>query len=734
MKKIYLDYNATTPLHEEVIEAMRPYLGKYFGNPSSSHWFGAQTKKAIENARKQLAELINCNPDEIIFTSGGTESNNYAIKGFVFANKSKGNHIITSGVEHPAVTEVCKYLEKQGFNVTYLPVDETGLVNVNDVEEAITTQTILISIMHANNEVGTIQPISGITSIARKHQIAVHTDAAQSIGKILVDVEELNVDLLSVAGHKFYAPKGIGALYIRRGTQLEKQIHGADHEQNLRAGTENVLEIVGIGKAAEITKRDLEKSHLHLKSMRDRLLMKLSERIKNLKINGHADLCLPNTLNISFKNIDANTLLSELSNIGASAGAACHSDKTEISSVLTAMNVSYGEALGAVRFSTGRYTTSQEIDEAANQIVQAYKHILQTEEKGNQTQHESEKIKLTQYTHGMGCACKIKPQVLEKIIRDNPFPDDPNVLVGMNTADDAAVYKLDEETAIVKTIDFFTPMVDDPYYFGAIGAANALSDIYAMGAEPLFALNIVGFPVNRLPLEVLDNILKGANDKASEAGINILGGHSIDDNEPKYGMVVTGKVHPEKILTNANAQPGDVILLTKPIGTGIISTAIKKGIANDNTVDTVVKIMSTLNKTAAQIMKSYPVHSCTDVTGFGLLGHLLEITRYSKVNAEIYIDKIPVIPGTYNFASANIIPGGTLNNLDFVTKSTKWGQNIAKIQKIVLSDAQTSGGLLIFIPDKFAKQLIHDLHKQGISEASTIGVITGKGMGTINVY
>ncbi|MQY80463.1 MAG: aminotransferase class V-fold PLP-dependent enzyme, partial [Bacteroidetes bacterium] len=234
MKKIYLDYNATTPLHEEVIEAMRPYLGDYFGNPSSSHWFGAQTRKAVENARKQVAALINCNPDEIIFTSGGTESNNYAIKGLAFANKSKGNHIITSAIEHPAVTEVCKYLEEQGFDITYLPVDETGLVNVKKVEESITPQTILITIMHANNEVGTIQPIVSIASIARKHQIAVHTDAAQSIGKIPVDVKELNVDLLSVAGHKFYAPKGIGALYIRRGIRLEKQIHGADHEQNLR--------------------------------------------------------------------------------------------------------------------------------------------------------------------------------------------------------------------------------------------------------------------------------------------------------------------------------------------------------------------------------------------------------------------------------------------------------------------------------------------------------------------
>lgn len=734
MKKIYLDYNATTPLHEEVIEAMKPYLGDYFGNPSSSHWFGTQTRKAVENARKQVAALINCNPDEIIFTSGGTESNNYAIKGFAFANKSKGNHIITSAIEHPAVTEVCKYLEEQGFDITYLPVDETGLVNVKKVEESITPQTILITIMHANNEVGTIQPIVSIASIARKHQIAVHTDAAQSIGKIPVDVKELNVDLLSVAGHKFYAPKGIGALYIRRGIQLEKQIHGADHEQNLRAGTENVLEIVGFGKACEIAKRDLNKNHSFFKSMRDRLLQKLSARIKNLKVNGHPDLCLPNTLNVSFKNIDANTLLSELENIAASAGAACHSDKTEISSVLTAMNVSYEEALGAIRFSTGRFTTPREIDQATGQIVEAYQRIIQNTDTSNFTPSTPEKIKLTQYTHGLGCACKLKPQILEKIIRNNPIPDDPNVLVGVSTSDDAAVYKLNEDTAIVKTIDFFTPMVNDPYFFGAIGAANALSDIYAMGAQPLFALNIVGFPVNRLPLEVLETILKGANDKAKEAGISILGGHSIEDNEPKFGMVVTGKVHPKKILTNANAQPGDVILLTKPIGLGIITTAIKKDLADQETMDLATKIMSTLNKTAAQIMMNYPVNSCTDVTGFGLLGHLLETTRSSKVDAEIYIDKIPVIPEAYNFASANIIPGGTYYNLEFVTKSIKWGAEVAKIQQIILSDAQTSGGLLIFLPEKHAEKLVRDLHNHGVSETRIIGVITGKGKGIINVY
>ena len=236
--KIYLDYNATTPIDKEVAQAMQPYLADYFGNPSSSHSFGIETKKAVENARKQVATLINCKPNEIIFTSGGSESNNYAIKGIAYAYENRGNHIITSSIEHPAVVEVCKYLERKGFNITYIPVDEHGVIDLNKLEKAITKQTILITVMHANNEIGTIQPISEIAKIAKKHSIYFHTDAAQSTGKYPVDVKDMGVDLLSIAGHKLYAPKGIGALYIKEGVQLEKLIHGADHEQNKRAGTE----------------------------------------------------------------------------------------------------------------------------------------------------------------------------------------------------------------------------------------------------------------------------------------------------------------------------------------------------------------------------------------------------------------------------------------------------------------------------------------------------------------
>ncbi|NOQ86150.1 MAG: aminotransferase class V-fold PLP-dependent enzyme [Deltaproteobacteria bacterium] len=370
MKPIYLDYNATTPIDLEVAEVIKPYLEEFFGNPSSSHWYGIRAKKAIEIARSQVADLLGCQPDEIIFTSGGSESNNYAIKGVAFANRIKGNHIITSASEHPAVTEVCKYLETKGFRVTYLPVDEYGLVDIVKFQETITPQTILISLMHANNEVGTIQPIPNISELARQNGVIIHTDAAQSVGKIPTRVNELGIDLLSVAGHKLYAPKGIGALFIRKGTNLEKLIHGAGHERNKRAGTENVLGIVGLGKACEIAKRDLKKNMAHMESMRDSLYLGLQELLGEIRLNGHREKCLPNTLSVGFPNIEADKLLLKIKGVAASAGAACHSEHASISHVLTAMNVPEKYAIGTIRFSTGKMTTSVEIDRAIEIIAE----------------------------------------------------------------------------------------------------------------------------------------------------------------------------------------------------------------------------------------------------------------------------------------------------------------------------------------------------------------------------
>ncbi|HDP99152.1 MAG TPA: cysteine desulfurase, partial [bacterium] len=354
MKPIYLDHNATTPIIDEVAEAMIPFLKGHFGNPSSSHYYGVQTKKAITEARKQVANLLGCQPDEIIFTSGGTESNNYAIRGVAESYRHKGKHIITSQIEHPAVKNVCKYLERHGFELTYLPVDSFGRVLMDELEKSIRQETVLITIMHANNEVGTIQPIAEISRIARQHQIIFHSDAAQSAGKIPTLVDELGIDLLSMAGHKLYAPKGVGALYLRRGLQIQPFMIGADHESGRRAGTENVLEIVGLGKACEIAARDLVINQRYARQLRDRLWEGLKKKLPEIQLNGHPEQRLPNTLSVSFPGIDANSLLDELTDIAASPGAACHTDVAEPSAVLVAMNVPLEHALGTIRFSTGK--------------------------------------------------------------------------------------------------------------------------------------------------------------------------------------------------------------------------------------------------------------------------------------------------------------------------------------------------------------------------------------------
>ena len=721
-KIIYLDYNATTPIDPVVAEAMQPYLFQYFGNPSSSHSFGTETKLVIEKARGKVASMIGCEAEEIIFTSGGSESNNFAIKGFAFANRDKGNHIITSSIEHPAVTEVCKYLESRGFKITYLPVDETGLVDIKTVENAITPQTILISIMHANNEVGTIQPIREISELAHRNGITVHSDCAQSIGKIPVNVNELGADLVSIAGHKFYAPKGIGAIYIRSGIKLEKLIHGADHELNRRAGTENVLEIVGIGKASELVEKNLTKYIKNMVVTRNILEEAFKEKQIDILLNGNQSKRLPNTSSVSIKGIEANTILSELKNVAVSAGAACHSDRVDISPTLKAMNVPIEYAMGTIRFSTGRFTTNDEIEKAVKEITKVINKLKPTDSI-SKIKTASDEIRLTQFTHGLGCACKLRPQLLEEVLKKMPVPNDRNILVGTDTSDDAAVYKLDEKFSIVQTVDFFTPVVDDPFQFGAIAAANSLSDIYAMGGKPLFALNIVGFPSNRLPLEVLEKILNGAQSKVSEAGISIIGGHTVDDTEPKYGLAVTGVVENNKIVKNSNAQPGDVLVLTKPIGTGILSTALKKGMLSKANEKLLIETMAELNKAAAEAMQKIGVNACTDITGFGLLGHFLEMMNASNTSAVIEFNKIKFFNNTFELAMSGNIPGGTKDNLAFTNRYVTYNEKISEIKKLMLNDAQTSGGLLISIPESKAQKLIDLLKEKKVSAFSTIGKV-----------
>jgi len=359
--QIYLDFNASTPIAPDVIEAMRPFLSQHFGNPSSHHWAGIPAKEAIENTRRQVADLLGCRPTEIVFTSGGSESNNHAIKGAFFALKEKGNHIITSQIEHPAVINPSRFLERLGAEVTYVGVDQYGRVDPEDILKAITSKTILITVMHANNEVGTIQPIEEISKIAKECGILFHTDAAQSVGKIEARVDKLGVGLLSVAGHKLYAPKGVGALYIREGTPIEPLIHGAGHESGRRAGTENVLLIVGLGKACEIAGKYLDSKNMQ--DLRDRFWKMLQENFgKKVVLNGHPNHRLPNTLNVSFVGRAGSDILARLDGVGASTGAACHSGSVELSPVLKAMGIRPEIGMGAIRFSFGRTTTIDEIE------------------------------------------------------------------------------------------------------------------------------------------------------------------------------------------------------------------------------------------------------------------------------------------------------------------------------------------------------------------------------------
>ena len=360
-QKIYLDFNASAPIAPEVAEAMRPFLSEHFGNPSSQHWAGIPAKEAVERARQQVAELLQCSPDEIVFTSGGSESNNHAIKGVFFTLREKGTHIITTQIEHPAVINPCLFLEKLGAEVTFVPVDRHGRVDPHDIQKAITSRTILITVMHANNEVGTVQPIEEISKIARVHGIVFHTDAAQSVGKIVTKVDYLRVDLLSIAGHKVYAPKGIGALYIRKGTPIEPLIQGAGHESGRRAGTENVLLIVGLGKACEVAKRYLNDDRIL--ELRNRFWKLLQDNFgEKVVLNGHPVLRLPNTLNVSFVGKAGGEILSRLDGVAASTGAACHSGSVELSPVLKALGISPEVGMGAIRFSLGRTTTIQELE------------------------------------------------------------------------------------------------------------------------------------------------------------------------------------------------------------------------------------------------------------------------------------------------------------------------------------------------------------------------------------
>ena len=364
MERIYLDYAATTPCDSRVVEAMRPYFTEKFGNPSSIHSFGQEAKKGLEDARQVLADFLGAKPEEIVFTSGGTESNNFTIFGVAGAMAHKGNHIITSQIEHHAISEPCKALEKHGCSVSYVKVDKNGIVDPGDVKKAITDKTILITIMHANNEIGTIQPIAEIGKIAKEKAIPFHTDAVQTVGHIPTNVNELNMDLLSLSAHKFYGPKGVGALYIRKGTRINRLLHGGEQEKGRRASTSNVPGIVGLAKAIELCKERMKEESLMESSLRDTLIKNLLSKIEKSYLNGHSIQRLPNNVNMSFEYIEGESMLLNLDMLGiaASSGSACTSSSLEPSHVLLAIGRSHETAHGSLRFALGRWTKKSDID------------------------------------------------------------------------------------------------------------------------------------------------------------------------------------------------------------------------------------------------------------------------------------------------------------------------------------------------------------------------------------
>jgi len=363
-RTIYLDHAATTPVKPSVADAMWPYMNNHFGNPSSIYRIARESRDAIETARAQVAKALGAEPDEVYFTSGGSESDNWAIKGVAFANRKKGNHIITSAIEHHAVLHTCQYLEKEGFSVTYLPVDRYGLVNPAELESAITDKTILISVMYANNEIGTIQPVAELGAVADKHKIPFHTDAVQAIGNVPIDTKKQNIDMLSLSAHKFYGPKGCGALYIRKGVRIENLIHGGGQERRRRAGTENIAGIVGMGKAIELATADIDGHNTRIAAMRDRLLKGILDSIPYARLNGHPKKRLPGNLNVSFEFIEGESMLLWLDDEGicGSTGSACTSGSLEPSHVLLAIGLPHEVAHGSLRLTLGDANTDEDVD------------------------------------------------------------------------------------------------------------------------------------------------------------------------------------------------------------------------------------------------------------------------------------------------------------------------------------------------------------------------------------
>ncbi len=728
---VYLDHNATTPLDPRVAEAMRPCLDGLYGNPSSHHRAGREARARLEAARAEIAACLGAAPDELVLGSGGSEANNLALRGAVEARG--GGHVVTTAIEHPAVLEVLRALERAGrITLSLVAPEPDGRVRAQAVLAACRPDTILVSVMLANNETGALQPVAEIAAGLAGRGVLVHTDAAQAVGKIPVDVGALGVDLLSLAGHKLYAPKGVGALYVRRGVALAPQILGASHESGRRAGTESVLGAVGLGAACRLVREGLARDLAHTQRLRDRLQALLQDAFPDAVVHGPREARLPNTLSIALPGLTADPLLRRLSDeVAASAGAACHAEEVSVSHVLAAMGVGPELALATLRLSVGRASRDEEIEQAAARIVELARELRGPGD-GPAPVASTGEVRLTEHTRGLGCGCKLGPQVLRALRHTLPAPRHAEVVVGFESSDDAAVWRLPDGRLLVQTIDVFTPIVDDPRAFGAIAAVNALSDVYAMGARPAFALQLVGFPIGRLPEAVLHAMLEGAAEVAEEAGVDVLGGHSIEDPEPKLGWCVTGFTTEAGLWTNAGARPGDALLLTKALGTGALATARARRDLDDAPWAAAVASMRRLNRVAAEVLTDFAPHAATDVTGFGLLGHLGGLLAASGVDASLVASKLPVLEGAEAALVGGHAPGGTLRNLADAERFTRFAPPIPRVRRLLLADAQTSGGLLVALPEARAEAARAALVAAG-ETATIVGRVRSAGEGRVEV-
>ena len=722
---LYFDFNATTPVAAEVREAMMPYLGERFGNPSSDSRLGRAAREAVEAARAEVAALIGARPDEIVFTGGGTEASNLAIRG---AGLADGAAVVTSAIEHPATEACCALLERAGRSVRRVAPRADGVLDPDDLARAIDGATGLVTLIHAQNEIGTLQPVAAAAALARAAGALVHADAAQSLGKVPVDVTALGVDLLSIAGHKLYAPKGVGALFVRRGVSLRPVIVGAGQERGLRPGTENVPCIVGLGVACRLARETLAETGPRLARLTAWLLARLRAEVPGLVLVGEGAERLPNTLNLLFPG-----------RVGAGADrrdrAGRRLDRLGLprrqrGAVVGAAGARHRPGGGARR---GAAVARPRHDRRRGRggCGRPRRRLAPARRRDNHSTRSLRMtvtaiadpvVRLTELAHGGGCGCKLAPSVLQALLAEQPQAGPfAQLLVGTETGDDAAVWQVDENTCVIATTDFFMPMVDDPRDFGRIAATNAISDVYAMGGRPIMALAVLGMPLGKLPVETVRAILAGGAEICAEAGIPVAGGHSIDAPEPIYGLAVIGLCRPEEVRRNRGARPGDALILTKGIGVGIYSAAIKRQALDAAGYAEFVASTTRLNRVGTRLGQLDHVHAVTDVTGFGLLGHALEMARGSGATLAIEAAEVPLLAQAEALARAGFVTGASGRNWASYGVEASLPAEMPDWQRQILTDPQTSGGLLVACHPAEADGLVAAIRAEGYPMARRIG-------------